>query len=264
MNFIARHILKELLKKPAPERIPRSGEDAEKVNCYVVYFRSRDRSWTLLCYDIFPNGVTGKYWHNNVEVGSVSIPFYLLGDYELDITHFYGRYDLRYESVSQYFWEGIIPVDKANILIGKGNQFLFNKKELIRSERMEVLKLLLEKELDKSGYQISSIDLSTLLYTEKWVFHPDQNRQLKYNELLLESLCSSGELIRSEYGFKLSPKALVTISIYEEEQKKHRENISQAKSMKWLTFGLILVGVIQAVVTLWGSKIINAVSSFFV
>lgn len=254
MNAISRHILQSLLDKPAPDRIPRSGEKALSVDCNVVYFRSLDKSWTLLCDELFPKGVTGKYWADNEALGRVSIPFYLMGDYELDITHFYGRYDLRYESIAQYFWEGIVPVDKTKILIGNGSQFLFNKKELVRSERIEVLKLILENELDQRQYEISSVALSTLLYTQRWVFHPDKSRQLRYNDLLLSSLHESGDLEKTQYGFKLSSKALVTISQYEEDQKKHRENISQAKSMTKLTTVLIFVGLIQALVTFCGQK----------
>lgn len=194
MNFISKHILKSLLNKPAPDRIPRSGEKALSVDCYVIYFRSPNKSWTLLCDEVLTKGVAGKYWSDGEEFGRVSIPFYLMGDYELDITHFYGGYDIRYGSISQYFWEGIVPIDKAKILIGKGNQFLFNKKELVRSERVEVLKILLEKELDQRCYEISSVALSTLLYTEKWVYHPDKSRQLRYNDLLLHSLHESGDL----------------------------------------------------------------------
>uniref|UniRef100_A6VZK6 Uncharacterized protein n=1 Tax=Marinomonas sp. (strain MWYL1) TaxID=400668 RepID=A6VZK6_MARMS len=255
MNFISKQILKYLLEKPAPARIPRSGEKALNVDCNVVYFRSLDKRWTLLCDAVSDEGVTGSYWANGEEFGCVSIPFCLMGDYELDITHFYSRYDLRYGSIAQYFCKGILPVDKLKILIGKGSQFLFNKKELVRSERIEVLKLILEKELDQRQYEVSSVALSTLLYTEKWVFHPDKSRQLRYNDLLLKSLHESGELERTQYGFKLSSKALVTIAQYEEDQRKHRENISQAKSMKWLTVVLICVGLIQSFVTYWGQNI---------
>lgn len=254
MNGIQRYILKKLLNKRAPERIPRSGEEAQGVDCNVVYFRSLDKSWTLLCDEVCMRGVTGKYWVDNEDLGTVCIPFQLMGDYELDITHFYGRYDLRYGSIAQYFWEGVIPVDKTRILIGKGQQFLFNKKELVRSERVEVLKLILEKELDQRGYTTSSISLSTLLYTEKWVFHPDKTRQMRYNDLLLKSLHETGDLEKAEHGFRLSSKALATIARYEEDQKKHRESIGQASAMKWLTLALIFVGVIQALVMLWVGK----------
>ena len=197
-------------------------------------------------------GVLGKYWERNKAYGEVCIPFSLLKEYELDITHFLGIYDLKYSSFLQYFLEGIIPVDRVKILLGKVQQFLFNQKELVRSERIEVLKLILEESLDARNYEITSISLSTLLYTQKWVFHPDKGRQLEYNKLLLESLAETGDLEKCDVGFKLASKALATISQYEEDQKKHRENVGQAKAMKWLTIALIFVGLVQAGVTLYG------------
>lgn len=249
MNFFKRWILKSLLKKPAPDRIPRSGDKAKDVNCNVVYIRSKDESWTILCNKIDSKGVTGKCWFNQEEFDELSIPWPWLSGYELDITHFYGMYDLRYSSISQYFFEGILPWDKLKIVLGKVQQFLFNRKELVRSERIETLKIILEETIENRNFTVSSVSLSGLLYTQKWVFHPDKTRQLAYNDLLIKSLAESGELHSVQYGYKLSPKALVTISAYEEDQKRHNDNLAQSNATKWLTFALIIVGLIQAGVT---------------
>jgi|TARA_B100001059_G_C17772665_1_gene549373 hypothetical protein len=252
VNFFKRWIIKSLLKKPAPDRIPRSGDKAGSVDCNVVYIRAKDESWTILCNEINSKGVTGKYWLNKKDYGELSIPWTWLIDYELDITHFYGTYDLRYSSVLQYFFEGILPWDKLKIVLGKVQQFLFNRKELVRSERIETLKLILEETIENRDFTVSSVSLSGLLYTQKWVFHPDKSRQLAYNDLLLKSLAESGELTSVQYDFKLSPKALVTISEYEEDQKRHRDNLAQSSATKWLTFALIIVGLVQAGVTYYG------------
>ena len=246
MNLIRRLILKSLLKEPVPDSIPRTGEKAEKINCYVVYFRSKDETWTLLCEKVSDKGVTGKYWLDKKDLGRKFISFDSMDEYTLDITHFFATYDLRYNSITQYFFEGIIPVDKVKILFGNVQQFLFNKKELVRSERIEVLKSILKETLEDRVYEVTSVSLLTLLYTQKWVFHPDKTRQLNYNELLLNSLVESKDLEKTKYGCKLSPRALVTISQYEEDQKKHRENLAQTRAMKWLTLALIIVGLTQA------------------
>jgi hypothetical protein len=155
MNLVKSLILESLLKTSAPDRVPRTGEKAEQVDCNVVYF----------C-----------------------------------------------------------------------------------SERIECLKLILEETLVERAYEVHSTSLSTLLYTQKWIFHPDKTRQVGYNELLLSSLEKSGDLEKTKDGFKLLPKALLTISQYEEDQKKHRENVAQSKAMKWLTLALIIVGLAQAIV----------------
>ncbi|MEZ8989842.1 hypothetical protein [Vibrio breoganii] len=252
MNFFKRWIISSLLKKPAPTRIPRSGDKAKSVDCNVIYIRAKDESWTILCKKIDTRGVTGKYWLNQEEFEELSIPWDWLIDYDLDITHFYGTYDLRYSSISQYFFEGILQWDKLKIALGTVQQFLFNRKELIRSERIETLKIILEETIENRNFTVSSISLSSLLYTQKWVFHPDQSRQLAYNDLLLKSLAESGELVSVQHGFKLSPKALVTISGYEEDQKRHKDNLAQSSATKWLTLALIIVGLIQAGVTYYG------------
>lgn len=249
LNVIKRRILEYLLKKPAPERIPRSSPHADNVDCNVVYFRSQKNNWTLLLEKVSPRGITGKFWSDGDELGKVSIPFNLIGDFELDIIHFYGPNDFRYDSLSKYFWKGFIPIDKTKLLLHKGQQFLFNKKELVRSERIEVLKLILEKELDDGGYETSPVCLSTLLHTEKWVFHPDKSRQLRYNNLLLNSLYESGDLEKTQHGFRLSPKALVTLSQFQADQNKQKQSDQQASSMKWLTFALVAVGIAQVFVT---------------
>lgn len=252
MNLFKRWIIKSLLKKPTPDRIPRSGEKANNVDCNVIYFRAKDESWTLLCKSIDKKGVTGKYWFNKENYGELSIPWSWLYEYELDITHFYGIYDLRYSSVTQYFFEGILPWDKFKILIGKVQQFLFNRKELVRSERIETLKIILEETIENRSFSVSSISLSSLLYTQKWVFHPDKSRQLAYNDLLLKSLEESGDLLPVQHGYKLSAKALLTISSYEEDHKRHKDNLAQSNATKWLTVALIIVGLIQAGVTYYG------------
>ena len=148
MDFFSKWVITSLLKKPAPDRIPRSGDKAKSIDCNVVYLRAVDESWSMLCSKIDEKGITGKYWLNQEEFDELSIPFLWLKDYEVDITHFYGSYDLRYASVSQYFWEGILPWDKLKIIVGHVQQFLFNRKELVRSERIETLKLILEETID--------------------------------------------------------------------------------------------------------------------
>ncbi|TPA20936.1 hypothetical protein DXJ84_24785 [Vibrio parahaemolyticus] len=254
LNSFDKKILEILLRKPASNAIPRTGDRALSVDSNVVYLKAQDGQWTLLVRKLDDNGVYGKFWLNEVETEEFCIPFSLLKSYEADITHFYGIYDLRYNSFSQYFFEGIVPVDKVRIVLGKAQQFLFNRKQLIRSERVEALKIILEQDLENRNFKTSAVHLTTLLHSNKWVYHPDKTRQIKYNELLLKSLADSGdlEIDRSDFGFKLSPKALTTIADYENDMRKHQEAMSQAKAMKWLTFALIFVGLIQAGVTLYG------------
>lgn len=218
------------------------------MDCVVIYVRSTDDSWTLLVKDVLKKGFKGKFWSGEKEHTDVCIPFSLLKDEALDITHFFGAYDLKYKSLTSYFFSGVLPVDRCKIWLGKLDQFLFNRKGLIRSERIDTLKLILERTIENRNFKLNEISLATMLHTQKWVFHPDKERQLSYGKLLLESLVESGELIKERYEYKLSAKALITISDYEDESKRHNQNLAQSKSMKWLTIVLIIVAIAQTTV----------------
>ncbi len=103
LNSFDKKILEILLRKPASNAIPRTGDRALSVDSNVVYLKAQDGQWTLLVRKLDDNGVYGKFWLNEVETEEFCIPFSLLKSYEADITHFYGIYDLRYNSFSQYF-----------------------------------------------------------------------------------------------------------------------------------------------------------------
>ncbi len=252
MNFFSRLLINRALKKIITSTIPRSGDKAKDVDCYQIYFRAKDKSWAIFCKELSSEGVTGKYWLNNEELGDKLIPWSELSNYNFVIEHFYGFYNLRYSSVSEYFFHNVLPLDKLKIFLGKANQFLFNRSELVRSERIDTLKLILEQTIINKDYFIAPTSLTSLLYSYKWVYHPDRTEQLAYNGLLLESLCESGELTTVKGGYKLTPKALITISNHNEEQTRHSDNLSQLNSTKFLTLALVFVGLIQACITLYG------------
>ncbi|HDZ9392160.1 TPA: hypothetical protein RUZ63_003389, partial [Vibrio cholerae] len=60
------------------------------------------------------------------------------------------------------------------------------------------------------------------------------------------SLVASNDLIKEKYGYKLSCYAMVSLSQFEQDERKHKETLKQSKAMSWLTFVLIIVGLMQA------------------
>ncbi|EKF9485167.1 hypothetical protein O1C26_003548, partial [Vibrio cholerae] len=108
------------------------------------------------------------------------------------------------------------------------------------------LQLILEKTVDDNTFSITPYKLSNLLYTERWYYHPDRERNYNYNVLLLDSLVASNDLIKEKYGYKLSCYAMVSLSQFEQDERKHKETLKQSKAMSWLTFVLIIVGLMQA------------------
>ena len=112
---------------------------------------------------------------------------------------------------------------------------------------MTALRLILERTLANRDYQTSAVAFMTELYSDRWVFHPDKDQHISYGRLLLDSLVESGDLKKVEVSYCLSPKALLTIASYEEEERKHRDSLRQQRALSWLTFALVTVGAIQLV-----------------
>lgn len=69
----------------------------------------------------------------------------------------------------------------------------------------------------------------TKLYSIKWVLHPEGDQQQEKLELYLDSLVKSGdlELINDEYV--VTGNAIRTIKKFEEEERRHVENVKMQK-----------------------------------
>jgi hypothetical protein len=95
----------------------------------------------------------------------------------------------------------------------------------------------------------------TYIHTARWVHHPNREMEIRYNKLVLDSLEKSGDLEKEDGSlyYKLSGGSLKSISDFAEQERRHKEALWQAKSMKWLTIALVFVGIIQAL-TIWGTN----------
>jgi len=90
------------------------------------------------------------------------------------------------------------------------------------------------------------IDLMTELYSIKWVLHPDGDSQLEVLETYLDLLADSGDLQKNNYSYCLTGNALKAIEEYEEQERKHTENVKNQRIIAWLTFAIVLLTLIQA------------------
>lgn len=248
MRKIHKKIIKHILAKPAPKRIPRTDERAKDVDCNVLYIRTKDESWSMLINSCNEMRLKGKKWEKGNTQDHTSIAFDELDDPNvyLDIIHFYEIYDFRYTSLRSYFLNVIVPINRLKIFLHKFGLFISNRKQLVRSERMYILQLILEKSLDNSNYKAHAVQLMTELHTQAWVYHPDKDRQIAYNKLLLKSLEGTGDLEAVTSGYKITGKALETLSKFELEVKQHKQSLTQARAITFLTLVLVVVGCVQA------------------
>lgn len=179
----------------------------------------------------------------------MEIPLHTVNTKDISITHFYGHHEIRYSGITDFAIGRTLFLPYIKILsvqsIEALDQYFFNKKKFYTKQRIELLKFLTQRRLD--GITSSSaIDLMTGLYSIKWILHPDKDSQLKRLRFYLDSLVDTGELRRVDHKYELTGEALKAIEVYEEQERKHTENVKVQRRMVWLTLTIVLLTGAQA------------------
>lgn len=252
-RFLVKLLFNYLLRSPCDSRIPRSGEQGESVNCYIVYLYENDDPYLVL-KEISKNTLTGLKWNGEKFDDEKIISLFEINKYQILISHFYGLYTTKYSSIWDFLLFGITKYEvfKCNFhkLFSNTRQFVFTKRKLATFDRIEILRSILDIYFTKEHNGFDSLDLMTKLYTLSWIIHPKSERQQHKLELFLDSFVKSGELEKfNGHEYSVTGKAIATLSDYEEQERRHSESRKLQNKMVWLTAAIVLVGVIQAIVT---------------
>lgn len=251
--YLHRWLLPRLISKACEARIPRSGKKGEQVNCYVVAL-DQDSSPYFMATAIDGDVITGLKWNGSSYSENATISVSDLENGTLNITHYYGLSEVTYDSIYSAAWHYITRLVYIKIrvyrYIDSTFQYYFNKKKLVTKKRMDLLKLMMEDQLDRTHDGIDSISLLAKIYSNRLFLHPTWDEQHKKIDLYLDSLVESGELRKVNSEFVVTGKAIITIEKYEEEERRHTETVKLQKKMFWLAligalFAIVQTGVIK-------------------
>jgi hypothetical protein len=244
-----RWMLPKLISRTCGFTIPRSGEEGEKVNCYVVAL-DREDSPFFVAVDYKGQILKGLKWNGYSYADDYSLDLAELENGKLRVTHYYGLSEIRYDNIYDIVWHHLTKLIylKINLYrrIDSAHQYFFNNQKLVTKKRMELIVFMMNDQLDRTHNGIDPIDLMTKLYSINWVLHPSGDQQQRKLELYLDSLVSSGELGKVNNEYVVLDKAISTIERYEEEERRHSEAVKQQRYMVVLTIVLVLVGIVQS------------------
>lgn len=202
----------------------------------------------MLVKDIEKNGFTGLKWSDDHFDKPDFIPFSETKDVSIEIERYIGLRGYIYSSVYQCLLYDWTYINRLPFLWDELVQFFFSRRDLGLTDRIETLGCLVQKSIDEPDYAITEVNLPKLLHGPRYFLHPDRKRQQNYAKFILASFKSTGELEEKNGVYKITGKALETLSSYETERKRHDQILAQSRHMKWLTFALILVGALNALV----------------
>ena len=236
------------MRKPATKLIPRSGPRTVGLNCFEVHIRSRESDLDVLVEGILPEGVSGQALFEFRFQNECIVSWQNLKGLTIEFTNYIGPYEFRYTNVLRFLISEILGLFRYIIYRNKIEQFFFNRRRLAITEQMEALRMIIDRTINDPQYRTSPMAFIADIYSQRVISHPDFDRLNAYTRLLLDSLVQSGDLRIDNGMYVLEPTALVSLSQYEVEERKHHDTIRQQCLLGWLTFALVLVGIVQLIV----------------
>jgi hypothetical protein len=249
-NRLYKLILPRLFARLSPNRIPRSGEAGEKMNCFSVFVEDQNGKNFFAAKSFEGTTLKGKRLEADSSIVDAEIDLTNIGTATLKVVHYYGLDEMTYRGILGIAFTWAFPLTYLHIhfrrLKDKMAQSVYNRRSLQSIQRLRVLRFMVDWHIENS-HALTSIDVMTQMHSIRWVLHPHRDAEQKRMELFLESLADSGELTRKDgYRYIATGRALTTIEQSEEEERRHTENSRIQWAMVMLSFVIALLTVVQA------------------
>lgn len=241
------------MKKPSPEAIPLSDWDkVRKRDYFTVYLGDRDDNRRFLAQSAMPSGLTGLWFtgkttNQGMLPNEACVPFNLIEQFIPEFIFYYRELEFRYKSATKFLLVIFLRIPAFLLAKERIAQSVFNKRRLARTDRITVLRHIFEQTLEDKNFSTNPWDYMTYLHGPRWVAHPDNEANTSYYLLVLKSFAEAGDIEAKNLQFRLKPQGLVTLSSYEEEERRHQDQTKQRRMLGYLTAALVIVGILQAV-----------------
>ncbi|MCL7928767.1 hypothetical protein [Halomonas llamarensis] len=245
--------LNKALEKPAPQRFTTSWPGAQENDFYSVKLEDSDSNTRILIRNRRTTGYEALVWKGEQSRKEKNLPERDIDPaiFNLRIEHYYQGYQFNYTDPSKFLLMDLIRWHKIVKYRDRMSQSLYNKKRLVREERMELLRHLVERKIDNPRDEIYPLMLAVQKYSRKWLYHPDKDKHKAHLELVLDSFVESGELIKNGTNYVVTGKALDTLSEFELNVQRHQDQIKTAKVGNRLTWAIVIVGVVGILSRAW-------------
>lgn len=248
-EYFCQRQLSKALRKRCPSRIPRSGDDGKAVNCFSIRFDQGHKPY-LLVEGIEGHQVICKEWDGSSYSIDRRVDLSALDAKALSVTHYYGLASIQYDGLLDLVVGGSLKFEylKVNVYraIYRLDQYFFNKKKLVTKQRIDLVKFLWNLKLQGHD-EVDDFDLMGQLYSLKWIHHPEGQDQKQKVKAFLESLSDTGELKSAKNGkYRITGFTLKAIEEYEEQERRHADNVKVQRWALLLTLAIVVFTAIQA------------------
>ena len=167
-TFLYRFFLPRLIDKACESLIPRSGRKGEQVNCYVVALDQGDSPY-FVATGIDGDVLSGLKYDGNSYAVNATLSISDLERGAFRTTHYYGLSEITYDSIYDFAWQYVTRIIYLKIHIywhiDKTFQYFFNKQKFVSKKRMDLLRFMMNEQLERTHDGINSLDLMTKIYS---------------------------------------------------------------------------------------------------
>lgn len=249
--LVSRAVLRAL-SRPAPPSIPISGSPAvTRRHYFTVRLRHPESQKIGFEYDFLakktrPTGVEGVWFGaTTLEPSECSISWDEVANFETLFTHYLGEIQNDTKSAGFFLVRQYLCLDWMELYWRRLRVWLFGLKRLALHERMTVLEHIVNETLNNDEHKTSESGLVSRFHGPMAFEHPDCLKLFGRYTLILKSLLDAGDLSIKESCYILTGKGLTTFTEHQRDERRHDQNLTQQRGLKWLTCVLALLGVAE-------------------
>lgn len=253
---LAKKRIEHALKKTCPNRFTLNGKE----DCFSTYINNDDGTKYLLVDKVHNDNLYCREWSKEgrsfTKEMCIGIEKTNFNNYE--IVHSYKGTVTVYSGLREFTRANLIKIifiTNAKLKIYSIKQYLFNKRNILVEERVDVLRTLVNLYFERArrGAFGNNNDFTCMDYLSKkngrfWIRHPDSSYERTRVNLLIASLHQSGDLIKATVGHGIAPQALKTLADYDEEERKHKSLIRLQLTTVLLTIVIASGTIAQAMI----------------
>lgn len=229
-------------------RIPRSGTKGAAVNCFTVAIDRNDEPY-FLASEFVDGELIGLVWNADSYSEPVKIPIDSPDTAAIRITHYYGLATVSFDSIFDFAWHNatkqVYLFIRLRDRLERSFQYLFNKKRLIAKRRMDLLRFIVNDQMDRAHNGIRKIELLTKIYSMRLFLHPEMETQSRSIKLYLDSLVESEDLRENNGEYTATGKAIATLESFEEIEQRHVATVKLQQRTMWIALLALLFAVVE-------------------
>lgn len=253
-HWAKRKGIRQAMERPAPGMYPLTGPGVAARDFFDVTLISEDGDAIFSANSQLESGALSGYWFTGNAQGGHdreegTVPLEEAEKMEVRFRYLFGGEDHTFRNEWTYLLGGELRV-KARWRLTQLFRGVSHLQSLARQDRMRVLQVVVDQKIDRDS-PTSAVDVLLALHSRRWLYHPQKDAQMRHIRMVLQSLEMTEDIKQNESRYVPTPKSLVTLHLYDTEQRRFDAQNLQSKVISVLTVILVFIGFAQAYAALF-------------